>query len=64
MTNDVIIATDNQMLEPSVAQRPLGERLLELTDADLQMIQGQGRLGKEFNNSFDNSFDNAFDNSV
>ena len=65
MTNEVIIATDNQtdnqLLAPVAPRGPLGERLLEVTDADLKMIQGQG-LGTEVANSFDNHFDNGFKN--
>jgi hypothetical protein len=61
MTNGMSNVTDNQILAPSAPQRPLGDRLRELTDADLKMIQGQG-VGVEFNNTFDNAFKNGFKN--
>ena len=62
MTNDVIIAPDNQTSAPAAPERPLNDRLLALTDADLEMMHSQGRIGEALGDSFDNGFNNAFKN--
>lgn len=59
MTNETNNATANQMA-PNALPQPLRERLLELADADLRLIQGQA-IG-EFTNTFDNAFKNGFKN--
>ena len=61
MTNEINIATDNRILAPSASPQSLGERLRELADADLRMMQGQG-AGAESANPFDNAFNNGFKN--
>jgi hypothetical protein len=52
MTTDQATVTTDQLTSPS---QVLATRLLELVDADLQMI---GRSSAEFDNSFDNAFSN------
>ena len=59
MTNEMHNVTDHQM-PPNALPQPLRERLLELADADLRVIQGQGT--GEFTHSFDNAFKNGFKN--
>jgi hypothetical protein len=54
MTNEMNTAT-------SASPQSLGERLRELTDADLRMMQGQG-AGAESASPFDNAFNNSFKN--
>lgn len=60
MTKETHHATDNQMA-PNAPLNPLRERLLQLEDADLCLIQCQAS-GTEFSNTFDNAFKNGFKN--
>ena len=60
MTNETNNVMDNQMA-PNAPPRSLAERLLEIAEADLLLIQGRG-IGTEFSNSFDNAFKNGFKN--
>jgi hypothetical protein len=61
MTNELNTATDNRILAPSAPPQSLGERLRELTDADLKMMQGHG-ASTESASPFDNAFKNGFKN--
>jgi len=52
MTTDQAAVTTAELMSPS---QVLATRLLELADADLQVI---GRSSADFDNSFDNAFSN------
>jgi hypothetical protein len=66
VTNDQT-ATDDQIKTQTPPQRRLDERLLQLADADLQMLRGTSAEfdpgNGDLTNSWDNEFTNSWDNS-